>query len=211
MKKVMKKIIFAVFTATMLLLGAAGCSSDDSSSSVDINALEKSFVGLWWDEFEYSDVTDEGEPFNRVLLAIKAEADHTGCIYLAVFNDTGRQPLAVYGGPKEAGFTWRMLDDGRLELSELITSDSTAQSRGADASGSYAEGMTDVANTSVNYSDGNMTVTNGSDSRKLAKADDAKRAEIVKLLFTLSPATNLTSEDSIKINVNPVDSGFWGR
>ena len=153
----------------------------------------------------------EGEPFTRVLLAIKAEADHTGCIYLAVFNDTGRQPLAVYGGPKEAGFTWRMLDDGSLELSELITSDSTAQSRGADAGGSYAEGMTDVANTSVNYSDGNMTVTNGSDSRKLAKADDAKRAEIVKLLFTLTPATNLSSEDSIKINVNPVDSGFWGR
>lgn len=207
----MKKIIFAVFAATMLLLGAAGCSSEDNSSSVDIDALEQNLVGLWWDEFEYADSTDEGVPFSSVLLAVKFATDHTGCIYLAVFDDMSDGPLAVYGGPKEAGFTWKLLADGSLLLSDPDTGESELLTRGNDGSGSYGNGMTDVSNTSMNYTDGSMTVTNDNYSNKLAKADAEKEAEIVKRLSTLSPATNLSSEDSIKINVNPVDSGFWGR
>ena len=208
----MKKILFGVFTAAILLMGVTGCSSyDNNSSSVDIKALEKNFIGLWWAEFEYSDVTDEGELFNHVLLVVKADADHTGCIYLVVFNDTDDWPLAVYGGQKEAGFNWRMLADGSLILSDPLTGESEVVTRGNDGSGSYGNKMTDVSNTSMNYADGNMTVTNGSDSHKLAKADAKKEAEIEKTLTTLLPTTNLGNEDDIHISNTPVDSTFWGR
>lgn len=210
----MKKIFFAMCTAAMFLMGMTGCSSDDSSSSVDTNALEQKLVGLWWDEFEYSDVTDEGVPFSRVLLAVEFEPEHTGCIYLAVFSAKGNIPLAVYGGPEEAGFNWRMLDDGSLMLSDSLTGESEVLTRsGNDGSGSYGDGMTDVSNTSMNYTDGSMTVTNDSYSGTLSKADTEKEAEIVKKLSTQLPTTNTNLEDadSIKINDAPADSSFLGR
>jgi len=212
----MKQIFFAMCTAAILLMGMTGCSSDDSSSSVDIDALEQRLVGLWWDEFEYSDVTDEGVPFSRVLLAVEFEPEHTGCIYLAVFSAKGNIPLAVYGGPEEAGFNWRMLDDGSLMLSDPLTGESevlTRISRGNDGSGSYGDGMTDVSNTSMNYSDGSMKVTNDNYSGTLAKADAEEEAKIEKKLSTTLPVanTNLGDEDGIKINDAPADSSFWGR
>lgn len=210
----MKQIFFAMCTAAIVLLGMTGCSSDDSSSSVDTNALEQKLVGLWWDEFEYSDVTDEGVPFSRVLLAVEFEPEHTGCIYLAVFSAKGNIPLAVYGGPEEAGFNWRMLEDGSLMLSDPLTGESEVLTRGDnDGSSSYGDSMTNVSNTSMNYTDGSMTVTNGSDSHKLAKADADKEAEIEKKLSTPLPVanTNLGDEDDIKINDAPADSSFLGR
>ncbi len=146
-------------------------------------------------------------PFNRVLLAIKAEADHTGCIYLVVSDSIDNRPLAVYGGPKEASFTWHILDDGSLSLSELITDENDAQTRG-----SYGDNMTDVSNTNMNYTtDGNITVINGSYSSTLAKANAEKEAEIWKTLSTLLSATNLSSEDNITINETPEGTGFWSR
>ncbi len=210
----MKQIFFTICTATILLMGMTGCSSDDNSSAVDINALEQRLVGLWWDEFEYSDVTDKGEPFSRVLLAVEFETNHTGCIYLAVFSATGYIPLAVYGGPEEASFNWRMLDDGSLMLSDPLTGESEVLTRsGNDGSGSYGDGMTDVSNTSMNYTDGSMTVTNDNYSGTLAKADTEKEAEIVKKLSTQLPTTNTNLEDvdGIHISDTPVDSTFWGR
>ena len=83
----MKKKIFAMIAA-VLLLGTTACTSEDNPSTVDIDALERELVGLWWDEYEYADVTEAGVPFSRVLLAVVADADHTGCIYLGVFDDT---------------------------------------------------------------------------------------------------------------------------
>ena len=130
-------------------MGVTGCSSDDNSSSVDIEALEKDFIGLWWAEFEYADSTDEGVPFSSVLLAVEANADHTGCIYLAVFNDTDDWPLAVYGGPEEASFNWRMLDDGSLILSDPLTGESEVLTRGDDGSGSYGDQMTMTTLTTI--------------------------------------------------------------
>ena len=75
----MKKILFAMMAA-VLLVGMTSCSKDDNPSTVDIDALEKCLVGLWWDEFEYADVTETGVPFSRVLLAVQVDANHTGCI-----------------------------------------------------------------------------------------------------------------------------------
>ena len=68
----MKRFRFlAVLSATTLLLGMTGCSKEPS---INIQELEQSLVGLWWDEFEYEDVTEDGVPFSRVLLAVRADA-----------------------------------------------------------------------------------------------------------------------------------------
>ena len=183
----MKQKFFAMIAAAMLLLGMTGCTVEDNPSSVDINVLEQSLIGLWWDEFEYADVTEAGVPFSRVMLAVKADADHTGCIYLGVFNDTSDEPLAVYGGPQDAGFTWRLLADGRIQLSDPATGESYTLTRTRGDGGSYGEGMTDVAGTSLTYDNGSVTVANGNYSGELEKADAGKAAYIEETLSTLSP------------------------
>ena len=187
----MKQIFLAVFAAAVLLMGTTGCSNEDSPSPIDIEALEQSLVGVWWDEYEYADVTETGIPFSRVLLAVIANADHTGCIYLGVFNDTSDEPLAIYGRPKDAPFTWRLLADGTLLLGDPVTGETyaLARTRGAGCS-SYGDNMTDVSKTSMTYTDGSVTVTNDDYSGTLDKADAKTADDIVKTLSTLSPATN---------------------
>lgn len=176
-----------MMAAAVLLLGMTGCTVEDNPSFNDIDVLEKNLVGVWWDEFEYADVTEAGVPFNRVMLAVKADADHTGCIYLGVFDDEGNVPRAVYGGPKDAGFTWHLLADGSLLLGDPVTGESYALARTRGDGNSYGEGMTDVASTKVTYADGSMTVTNASYSGELVKADTEKAVDIEETLSTLSP------------------------
>lgn len=191
----MKKILFAMM-AVVLLIGMTSCSKDDNHAPVDINALEKELVGLWWDEYEYADVTEIGVPFTRVLLAVQADADHTGCIYLGVFNDKSDEPLAVYGGPKDAGFTWQLLVDGRIVLGDPVTGETytlartvtRAQTRGDG--NSYGDGMTDVSSTKLTYIDNSMTVTNNEYSGTLEKADTEKAADIDDKLQALITAVN---------------------
>ena len=184
----MKRIFLAVFAAAVLLMGTTGCSNEDSPSPIDIEALEQSLIGVWWDEYEYADVTETGIPFSRVLLAVIANADHTGCIYLGVFNDTSDEPLAIYGGPEEAGFNWHLLADGSILLSDPVTGETYALTRSADSS--YGKDVTDVTNTSLTYTDGSVTMTNDSYSGTLVKADAVQAAEIEETLSTQSPAPN---------------------
>ena len=186
----MKQKFFAMIAAAALLLGMTSCTGVDNPSSTinDEKALEQSLVGLWWDEFEYADVTEAGVPFSRVMLAVKANADHTGCIRLAVFGATGDEPLAVYGGPKDAGFNWRLIEGGQIQLSDPVTGESYTLARTRDDGGnSYGEEMTDLKKTNMTYTDGSVTVTNGDYSGTLDKADATKAADIEESLSTLSP------------------------
>ena len=155
-----------MLVAIALLLGMTGCKKE---SSINVQELEQSLVGVWWDEFEYEDVTEDGVPFSRVLLAVQADADHTGCIYLGVFDDTDDNPLVIYGGPAVAGFTWKLLSDGSLELGYPSASKSIAITRADD--GSYGDTMTDVSGTSMTYTGEGVTMNNGTYSSTLTKAD----------------------------------------
>ena len=177
--KAMSRIINLLLVAT-LICGAtvfASCSNDtgDNPSPSSSQELEENIVGLWCEEFEYKDVTENGKPFNRALIVVEAKADHTGCIYLGVFDDTSDEPLAVYGGPEDAGFTWRLLADGTVLLSDPVTGETYAMARTRGDVGSYGKDMTDVASTNVNYTGGNnLTLTNDDYSGTLTKADAAK-------------------------------------
>ena len=194
--------------AAMLLLGMTACKDDNSSSTDDKDKLEQELVGLWWDEYEYSDVTETGEPFSRVLLAVEVAADHTGCIYLGAFDDKSDEPVAVYGGYEDTGFLWQLLDDGSVQLSDPVTGETYMVTRG---DGNYVDKATDVSNTTIAVASGEVTMTNGGYSGTLAKADDQQAADIEKKLSSLSGSarTNLGTDDDININDTP--QGTWGR
>ena len=181
----MKQKFFAMIAAAVLLVGMTACSNEDNSNSasIDTSVQEQNLVGLWWDEFEYADVTESGIPFSRVLLALKANDDHTGSIYIAVFDATSNDPLAVYGGPEDGGFTWHLLSNGNVLLGDPVTGKTFEMAHG----NSYSERMTDASKISMTYTDGSVIFTNGIYSGTLGKANAEKAADIEKRFSTLSP------------------------
>ena len=184
MKKISILTSLTLFVAAVLLLSTTGCSKDDDPAPIDVSAAEKDLVGLWWDEFEYADVTEEGVPFSRVLLVVEADEDHTGCIYLGVFNDTSDEPIAIYGGPKDAGFTWKVLSDGRIELGDPETGETLDLAPALTRGSSYGSNMTNTSNTNMSYNNGTVTVTNGNQSNTLNKANAEQTATIEQKLST---------------------------
>ena len=165
----MKAQLFSILAAAALLLCMTGCSKDEATPSNTAKLSEQDLVGLWWDEFEYADVTETGQPFTRALLAVKADADHTGCIYLGVFDDSSDEPVAVYGGPEDAGFAWQLLPNGRVQINPA-TGETKALTR-ADG-GSYGSQTTDVASTQLTCAPEKLTMTNAGYSGTLVKAPE---------------------------------------
>lgn len=182
MKRISILTSLTLFAAAVLLLGTTGCSKDDDPAPIDVSAAEKDLIGLWWDEFKYADVTEEGVPFTRAMLVVQADEDHTGCIYLGVFDDKSDEPLAIYGGPKDAGFTWKVLSDGKIQLGDPDTGETIemdpALTRG------YGSNMTNTSNTNMSYNNGTVTVTNGDQSNTLHKADASQTSAIEQKLST---------------------------
>ena len=194
-----------MLAAAVLLLATTSCSKDDNT--INVAELEKELVGVWWDEYKYADVTETGVPFTRVLLAIVADADHTGCIYLGVFDDTDDLPLAVYGGPEDAGFRWQLLSDGRLLLSDPTTGETTELTRSGD---SYADNMTDVSAANMTYTAHHVTMTNENYSGTLAKADASQESDIWKKLSMPPSVINSNLNDEV-INISDSPQNAWGR
>ena len=184
MKKISILTSLTLFVAAVLLLSTTGCSKDDDPAPIDVSAAEKDLVGLWWDEFKYADVTETGEAFSRVLLVVEADEDHTGCIYLGVFNDTSDEPLAIYGGPKDAAFTWQVRTDGTIVLGDPETGETYPLAPALTRAGSYGNDMTNTSNTNMSYSNGSVTVTNGNQSNTLNKANAEQTATIEQKLST---------------------------
>ena len=206
----MRTRIFAIFAAALFIVGMTGCSKVDNPSTDDMKALEQSLVGLWWDEYEYADVTEAGVPYSRVLMAVLVNADHTGCLYMGAFNDDSDEPVAVYGGPEDAGFKWELTREGNIVLSDPATGESTVLTR-ADGGSSYGNDMTNVNGTNMTYTGGSVTVSNGSYSGTLTKADAGKEGEINEQFSALFSAilTNLASGDNLTIKEIPGNT--WGR
>ena len=194
-----------MLAAAVLLLATTGCSKDDNT--INVAELEKELVGVWWDEFEYADVTETGVPFTRVLLAIVADADHTGCIYLGVFDDTDDLPLAVYGGPEDAGFMWQLLPNGDLQLSDPVSGETSVLTRSAD---SYANSLTNVSTANLTFDNNQVTMTNGSYSGTLAKADASQESDIWKKLSMPPSVINTNLNDEV-INISDSPQNDWGR
>ncbi len=102
--------------AAVFLLGMTSCSSSDDSTPKDTKVLEQELAGLWWHEYDCADFTEAGVPFSRAMLAIKTNPDHTGCIYLGVFDEGSDEPFDAINALLKA------FQDKGVELKELIPS-----------------------------------------------------------------------------------------
>ncbi|MBR3405560.1 MAG: hypothetical protein IKG92_01470, partial [Bacteroidales bacterium] len=141
---------------------------------------------------------EDGVPFSRVLLAVRADADHTGCIYLGVFDDNSDKPLVVYGGPVDAGFTWKLLSDGSLVLSDPTSGESLLMTR-ADGE-NYGDTITDVSGTSMIYTADGLTMNNVSYSGTLTKADVDEQTDIMgKVAGEVGQLSEATASDYGKV------------
>ena len=199
----MKKLFFALFAAAMLLSGLTGCMRE-----IDVKLAEQCLVGIWWDEYDYSDVTETGVPFDKVLLAVEADADHSGCIYLGLFDSKSDELVAVYGGPEEAGFKWELTSKGDIVLSDPVSGESTVLTK-ADGS-SYGDNMTNVPGTTMTLSNYNLTLNNTSYSGTLTKADSGTESEIKETLSMPFSAlkTNLTDGE---LSIKGIPGNTWAR
>lgn len=197
----MTRRLIILLAALALLLGMT-----TACKRISIEDLEKELVGVWWDEYEYSDVTEQGVAFDRVLLAVQALADHTGCIYVGVYDSENENLVAIYGGPEVAGFTWHLQEDGSLQLAEANMVKGTG-----DGEGYYGDDMTNVSSTNMTYTNGNITVTNTRYSGTLNKAEGEKVTQIVDNVCD-TPMSNpavgqVIGSDGKNYNYNRLPSG----
>ena len=196
----MKQKFLAMFAAAVVLLCLTGCTAVDNPSTPVTSDLEQSLVGLWWEEFEYADVTENGKPFNRALIVVEANADHTGYVALAVFDDEFNEPLEIYGGPKDAPFTWQVTPEGRIILTDPNTGTSMmpSRTRGKGNNGSFV----DISQIEMNYTSGNVTFSNASHKGSLTKDKSGTNGLIQDWMAksTLPPAC---ITDSIPVEIFP--------
>ena len=183
-------------TRLWLLVAAVVCSAsvftactskDDTPSTQSLQQQEESLIGLWYEDFEYKDITEDGKPFSRAMIAVEAKADHTGYVALAVFDDEFNEPLEIYGGPKNAPFTWQVTADGHVILADPNSGKSivAGHTRGSDL-GDFV----DVGQISMSCADGSVTFRNASHVGSLAKAEGNRNSLIQDWMgkSTLPPA-----------------------
>ena len=165
----MKQKFLAIFATVVLLLGMSACKDNaDNPAIPSQKEMEESLIGLWCESFDYEDVTEDGKPFNRALVVVEAKADHTGYVALAVFDDEFNEPLEIYGGPKDAPFTWQVTAEGQVILTDpnTGTSISTARTRG---DGSHND-FVDIGQIKMKSGTGSIAFSNATYEGTLTKA-----------------------------------------
>ena len=197
----MKQKIFAMFATVVLLLGMCACSDkSDDPAPLSQQEIEQSLIGLWYEEFDYKDVTEYGKPFNRALIVVEAKADHTGYLALAVFDDEFNEPLEIYGGPKDAPFTWQVTAEGHIILTDpnTGTSISTASTR----SGGNHDNFVDIGQIEMNCAAGGIAFSNASHQGSLAKAESLKSG-LIQDWMAKSTLPRACITDSIPVELFP--------
>ena len=191
------------FLMLIVLLWAVvltSCSDKDDNGTRSQQELEESIIGLWQEEFEYKDVTEEGKPFNRALIVVETKADHTGYVALAVFDDEFNEPLEVYGGPKDAPFTWQVTAQGHITLS-VPNAGSTMKSARRSSDGSHSN-FVDIGQIKMNCApSGDITFSNSSHEGSLSKTSDKNGLIHEWMAKSTLPRACIT--DSIPVEIFP--------
>ena len=199
--KSMKQRILAMFATAAFLICLGGCKDkNENASDLELNEMEKSLVGLWSEEFEYQDVTEDGKPFNRALIAMEAKADHTGYIALAVFDDEFNEPLEIYGGPKDAPFTWKVTPEGYVVLTDPNTGQSIrfAPTRAKGDHGDFV----DINHIDMSCEQGRIDFSNASHSGTLTKPGSSQ-SDLIQDWMAKSTLPRATVTDSIPVEIFP--------
>ena len=197
----MKQKIFAMFAAAVLLLGMGACTDKSDNPSIPSQqGMEESLIGLWYEEFEYEDVTEDGKPFNRALIVVETKADHTGYVALAVFDDEFNEPLEIYGGPKDAPFTWQVTPEGRIILADPNTGSSIMSAR-TRSDGNHSV-FVDIGQIEMNSSQGRIAFSNASHEGSLTKAESGKNG-LIQDWMAKSTLPRACITDSIPVEIFP--------
>ena len=196
-----RNFFLTMMAAVALVLGMTGCSSEDNPAGDEpmnptVQEMERSLVGLWYEEFEYEDVTEAGKPFNRALIAVEAKADHTGYVALAVFDDQFNEPLEIYGGPKDAPFTWQVTADGHVILSDPNTG--TANRPALTRSNSDHSDFVDIGQIDMNCGQDNIAFSNASHEGSLSRAGSGED-DLLKDWMAKSTLPRACITDSIPV------------
>ena len=205
MKKTRLWLMAAVLTGSASLFHA--CSSKDDSSTptllqpvANLQVTEENLVGVWYEEFSYQDVTEKGKPFNRAMIAVETKADHTGYVALAVFDDTFNEPLEIYGGPKDAPFTWQLTADGRIILSNPATG-TVYKSPRTRSEGDHSD-FVDVGQIDMNFGSGSISFSNPSHEGSLSRAASGQNG-MIQDWMAKSTLPRATVTDSIPLELFP--------
>ena len=197
----MKKKILAVLVIAVLLLGMIACTdSADNPVSPSQQEMEESLVGLWYEEFDYEDVTEDGKPFNRALIAVETKADHTGYVALAVFDDAFNEPLEIYGGPKDSPFTWQVTAEGQVILTDPATGTtfSPTRTRGDRDHNDFV----DIGQIKMKSGSNNIAFSNTSHQGTLTKSG-ASNNGLIKEWMAKSTLPRACVVDSIPVEIFP--------
>ena len=197
----MKQKIFAMFAAAVLLLGMGACTDKSDNPSIPSQqGMEESLIGLWYEEFEYEDVTEDGKPFNRALIVVETKADHTGYVALAVFDDEFNEPLEIYGGPKDAPFRWQVTADGHVILTDP-DSGATIMSARTRSDGNHSS-FVDIGQINMNCAPGSIAFSNASHEGSLTKAESGKNG-LIQDWMAKSTLPRACITDSIPVEIFP--------
>ena len=185
----------------VLLLSMSACTNGTDNPTVPSQQeMEKSLVGLWYETFDYEDVTESGKPFNRALIAVEANADHTGYVALAVFDDAFNEPLEIYGGPKDAPFTWQVTAEGKVILKDPATGETYAPVRTRRASD--PNGFVDISQIKMTSGSSSVAFSNASHEGTLAKAESSN-SEMIQEWMAKSTLPRACITDSIPVLLFP--------
>jgi len=190
----MQKKYLWMMAAILVISGATvltSCSKDDDKTATPSQQeMEESLVGLWAEEFQYEDVTEDGDPFNRALIVVEAKEDHTGYVALAVFDDVFNEPLEIYGGPKDAPFTWQVNANGDVVLSASTRSDVEPGN------------LVDVGQIKMNCASGNVSYSSTSHQGSLSKVGNSQ-ADLIQDWMAKSTLPKACITDSIPVWIFP--------
>ncbi len=185
----------------MLLLCIGACSDkDDNLALPSQQEMEESLVGLWYEEFDYKDVTEDGKPFNHALIAVEAKADHTGYVALAVFDDEFNEPLEIYGGPKDAPFKWQVTPEGHVTLTDPNTGATIMSSH--TRSGENHSNFVNIGQIEMNCASGSVAFSNTSHKGSLIKAESDKNS-LIQDWMAKSTLPRACITDSIPVELFP--------
>ena len=197
----MKQIFITMFATAMLLLCIGACSDkDDNLALPSQQEMEESLVGLWYEEFDYKDVTEDGKPFNHALIAVEAKADHTGYVALAVFDDEFNEPLEIYGGPKDAPFKWQVTPEGHVTLTDPNTGTTIMSSH--TRSGENHSNFVNISQIEMNCASGSVAFSNTSHKGSLIKAESDKNS-LIQDWMAKSTLPRACITDSIPVELFP--------
>ena len=196
----MMKTKYIAMIAVLLLSMSACTNGTDNPTVPSQQEMAKSLVGLWYETFDYEDVTESGKPFNRALIAVEANADHTGYVALAVFDDAFNEPLEIYGGPKDAPFTWQVTAEGKVILKDPATGETYAPSRTRAAS-SHND-FVDISQIKMTSGSSSVAFSNASHEGTLAKAEGSN-SDMIQEWMAKSTLPRACITDSIPVLLFP--------